>query len=83
LDPDNTAAYGEMGEYGQAIADYGKAIELDPSHALAYYNRGCAYGEKGEVDKALGALKRCIELSTDPELTEAAQQALYEMKNSP
>lgn len=83
MDPDNTAAYGEMGEYGQAIADYGKAIELDPSHALAYYNRGVAYREKGEIPKAVSDLEKCIALSADPELTEAAQQALYEIKNSP
>ena len=28
------------GDYRGAIADYDKAIELDPNYALAYTNRG-------------------------------------------
>ena len=36
-------AYGYLGEYQTAIADFNKAIELDPDFADAYYNRGDAY----------------------------------------
>jgi hypothetical protein len=35
------------------------------------------------VAKAVGDLEMCIGLSTDPEVTEAAQQALREAKKSP
>jgi len=90
LDPNHTlayynrgCAYGEIGAYDKAIADYNKAIELNPNDALAYYNRGFAYREKGEVPKLVSDLEKCISLSTDPELTKDAQQALYEIKNSP
>ena len=90
LDPNHTlayynrgCAYGEIGAYDKAIADYNKAIELNPNDALAYYNRGLAYREKGEVPKVVSDLEKCISLSTDPELTKDAQQALYEIKNSP
>lgn len=90
LDPDHAlsyynrgCAYGEIGEYEKAIADFNKAIELDPNNANAYYNRGLAYHEKGEIPKAVSDLEMCIGLSTDPEVTEAAQQALSEIKNSP
>jgi len=90
LDPNHTlayynrgCAYGEIGAYDKAIADYNKAIELNPNDALAYYNRGLAYREKGEVPKLVSDLEKCISLSTDPELTKDAQQALYEIKNSP
>jgi tetratricopeptide (TPR) repeat protein len=76
-------ASGEIGEYNKAIVDYSKAIELNPSDAQAYYNRGLDYQNKGEVPKAVSDLEKCIELSTDSELTEAAQQALYEIKKSP
>jgi tetratricopeptide (TPR) repeat protein len=76
-------AYGETGEYDKAIADYDKAIELDPSDANTYYDRGLAYHEKGEVPKTVSDLEKCIALSSDPELTEDARQALYEMKKSP
>ena len=76
-------AYGEIGEYNKAIADYSKAIELNPSDAQAYYNRGLDYHNKGEVAKAVSDLEQCIGLSNDPELTEDAQKALFEIKNSP
>jgi len=52
----------EVGEYGQAIADYSKAIELDPRHAPAYFNRAYAYGEIGEYDKAIANYSKVIEL---------------------
>lgn len=76
-------AYGEIGEYNKSIADYSKAIELNPSDAQAYYNRGLDYHNKGEVPKAVSDLEKCIGLSTDPELTDDAQQTLYDIKNSP
>ena len=37
------ATYSKLGEYGKAIQDYDKAIQLDPNNALGYYNRGYAY----------------------------------------
>lgn len=76
-------AYGEIGEYDKAIADYSKAIELDPNDAQAYYNRGLDYQNTGEVPKAVSDLEKCLALSTDPEITEEAQQALHEISNSP
>ena len=36
------------------ISHFTKAIEIDPSYALAYSNRGSAYGiGKGQYDKAI------------------------------
>ena len=57
-----------MGEYGKAIADYNRAIELDPNRAAAYYNRGCAYGEIGAYDKALADYNKAIELNPNDSL---------------
>lgn len=76
------SAYSEIGENEKAIADYDRAIEIDPDDADAYYFRGLTYQAKGEVAKAVRDLEMCIGLSTDPELTEAAQQALGEAKKS-
>ena len=42
----------EKGDDVGAIADYTKAIELNPEDALAYYNRGIA---KGNLDDMSGA----------------------------
>ena len=90
LDPNHASAYynrgcayGEIGAYDKAVADYNKAIELNPNDSWAYYNRGLAHSKRGEVSKAVSDLVKCIELSTDPELTNDAQQALHEAKKSP
>jgi len=52
-------------EHDKAIADFNKAIELDPADAEGYYNRGTAYGAKGEYDKAIADFNKVIDL--DPE----------------
>lgn len=51
-----------MGEYGKAIAEYDKAIDLEPRYALARFNRAYAYGETGEYDKAIADYSKAIEL---------------------
>jgi len=45
--------YVEQGDYEQAIADYTKAIELDPGDAGVYYYRGFAYTDLGNYEKAI------------------------------
>jgi tetratricopeptide (TPR) repeat protein len=37
----------------KAIADYSKAIELDPNHGNAYFNRAEALSAKGDFDRAI------------------------------
>ena len=73
-------AHAEKGEHNQAIADFNKAVELDPSSANYYYNRGLAYAEKGEYDKAIADLEICITLSRDPSLTEEAKGVMEELQ---
>ena len=45
-------SYDELGQYQTAIADYTKAIQLDPDYALAYNNRGVAYRNLGQYASA-------------------------------
>jgi len=40
-------AWSNKGKYNRAIADYTKAIEIDPEYADAYYNRALAWKNKG------------------------------------
>ena len=35
-------------QYDRPIADFNKAIEIDPKYARAYNNRGIAYDNKGQ-----------------------------------
>lgn len=44
-----------------ALASYNKAIQLDPSHADAWFNKGMILKQKGRNTEAT----RCIEMSMD------------------
>jgi tetratricopeptide (TPR) repeat protein len=54
-------------EYDRAIADFNEAINLDPSSAYTFGNRGFAWFAKNEYDKAIADLGEAIKL----DLTEA------------
>ncbi len=41
-----------MNAHDQAIADFTKAIAIDPQCAQAYFRRSLAYYAKGDYDKA-------------------------------
>ena len=45
-----------------AIADYGRAIGIEPKNAVAYRDRGHAYKDKGDLDRAMADYNRAIEL---------------------
>ena len=61
--------------YDRAIADYDKAIEIDPKYAQAYNNRGYAYEAKGEHDRAIADYDKAIEI--DPEVRVGLHQPRY------
>src|SRR4029077_18844208 len=50
------------GDYDGAIADFNRAIELDPKLAIFYTNRGLAKEAKGDLDGAIADYTRAIEL---------------------
>ena len=58
-------AYGYIGEYDKAIADYDQAIKLKPHYAKAYYHRGVAYCKKREYDKAIKDYNEVIKREPD------------------
>jgi tetratricopeptide (TPR) repeat protein len=57
--------YSEQGDYAQAIADFTKAIELDPNNATAYFNRGLAQVNLGDPEQAIADFTKAIELDPD------------------
>jgi len=52
----------EKRQYDRAIADYTKAIELNPKFADAYNFRGIAYRKIGQYDRAIADHTKMIEL---------------------
>ena len=54
-----------MSEYRRAIEDYDKSIELDPTDAKAYHNRGYAYYLLDDHRRAIEDYDRSIELAPD------------------
>jgi tetratricopeptide (TPR) repeat protein len=47
----------DKADYDGAIADFSKAIELDPKYALAYDNRGVAKDRKSDYDGAIAGYR--------------------------
>ena len=52
----------DLGLYDLAIANYDKAIQLEPNDANAYYNRGLAKGKLGEYFAAISDFDKAIQL---------------------
>lgn len=59
------------GQYDQAIADFDRALALDPNNVLALTGRGEARGRKGEHDRAIADFDRALTL--DPAFLPALQ----------
>ena len=53
----------KQGDSNGAIADFSRAIELDPKAVCAYYNRALAKSDKGDLDGVISDLSRAIELN--------------------
>jgi tetratricopeptide (TPR) repeat protein len=50
------------GRYEQAVAEYQRAIELEPNNSDSYRRLGKAYQANSQLDQALAALRRAVEL---------------------
>jgi len=55
----------QQGQKDVALTSYGKAIELNPGYAEAYFHRGILHIEAGERELALSDWSKAIELKPD------------------
>ena len=55
----------DAGDYESAIADFTRALELDPNDANAWHNRGLIYSDIDEPEKAIADYGRAIEINPD------------------
>ena len=56
--------YYHKGQLDEAIAEFSKAIELNPRAGAAYNNRGLAYADQEQYDQALADYAKAIEFSS-------------------
>jgi tetratricopeptide (TPR) repeat protein len=52
-------------ESDEAIADYTRAIEIQPDFLDAYFGRGTVYLKQGKLDEAFADFNHTIELNPD------------------
>jgi len=74
------AAYRRKGMYDEAIAEYEKALEINPNHADAHYNLGVAYGEKGMYDEEIAEYKKALEINPNDAAAHYNLGAAYRRK---
>lgn len=56
-------AYTNQGRFEQALADWSKAIQLDPNLGEAYTARGTYYRVHGDLPRALADLERSLQIA--------------------
>ncbi|MCX6251086.1 MAG: tetratricopeptide repeat protein [Bacteroidetes bacterium] len=62
-------AWDELKQWDRAIADFSKAIEINPKLTDAYYNRGNTYNNLGQWERSITDFSKVIEI--DPNNTKA------------
>jgi len=65
-------------QFGQAISDFNKVLEINPKFALAYYDRGRSYYHKKDYDKSWEDIKKAQDLGwkIPPEFLDELRKAL-------
>ena len=56
-------AYGERGEYNEALADFSAALRINPQYAEAFFNCGNIYYERKDFDRALYDFSEAIRIN--------------------
>ena len=62
---DRGIAWGRVGNYDEAIAEFTRAIEIGPDDAWTYHARGLSFAAKGELDQAIRDYTKAIELRAE------------------
>jgi len=70
-------AHHDKGNLDSAIADFGRAILLNPVFAAAYVNRGFSYSEKGDFDKAIADFEAGLEFEPGNTLVKQSLVMMY------
>ena len=69
--------YAEDGQFVSAVAEYKKAIELDPNNSNTYENLAISLAETGNFQEALAAMQTALRLSPDDFMKYATLGIIY------
>ena len=69
-------------KYGKSIDEFGMAIQNNPLHVNAYFNRSVAYGLLDDYKPAIEDLTKCIELDKNYALAYYSRAYWYEYTES-
>jgi tetratricopeptide (TPR) repeat protein len=78
---DQGVAYLDRQRYDEAIAEFNKAIEIDPDFADAYYNRGIANSKKGNLNQAISDYTKAIQINPNDSDSYYNRGLVYHKKN--
>lgn len=73
-------AYFTKREYDLAIADFSKAIEIDPAHLPAYYWRAQSYRDKGDYERALADVSEATDIEPNYGVAYEVGGSIYFLK---
>jgi Tfp pilus assembly protein PilF len=72
-----------MGDCQSAIADYNRAIEIDPDYSQAYARRGWAFLCLDELAKAEADFDRALKLAPGYDYAQSGRAEVYQRQNKP
>lgn len=68
----------EQGKVDEAVAEFRKAVRLDPDYAAAHLNLAYAYDRQGRVGEAMDGYRRVIELAPEDLMAHNNLGVLYD-----
>lgn len=77
------AQFEENNQFAQALAEYNKALEIDPQNADVYFNRASVYQKQGNTQAALADYKKIIEINPNFSQPHVALGQIYEDEGRP
>jgi Tfp pilus assembly protein PilF len=72
-----------MGDYRSAIADYSRAIEIDPDYSQAYARRGWAFLYLDEFANAEADFDKALKLTPGDAYAQSGRAEAYQRQNKP
>ncbi len=57
-----------LGEHGRAVADFGRALRIDPDNASAYLQRGIVHHDRGAFESAVASYDAALDIEPSLDL---------------